>query len=468
MKPKQRYVAKINPIVFWISKHALSLLRGLFRISIHINGAKNIPDGAIIFVANHFTRLETVFLPYELYRLTGKPVMSLAHHGLFKHILGTFLESVGSVSTKAPHRDVTIIRSLLKGNHPWLIFPEGGMIRDKKVMENGKLRISGKNGRRRPPHAGAALLALRAEFYRQRLRYLHHKNPSLQKRQLDKLQLTSLNEVNNRQTFLVPVNLSYYPFRPRKNTLEKLTTKFLGGIPDRMQDELRTEGTMLFSGVRMDITIGEPVAVASLLKEKCFQRDIRLRHNIQPEKPLPSGSRMMAVAKDLTLNIMQSVYHNTQINYDHLAAYLLKYYPGPHLHVADLAKRLCLAMETASRLNSSPLMDTPHKAHCFRFCSFYRKKIHDFLRLAEQSGVVEIRKDIIHKKRLKTAKPYNFETIRMDNPFQVILNEVEILQHLTGRLQRIARYPHWRVNRYLNKAKNRLCQGPMCRPPNLL
>ncbi len=293
MKPKQRYVAKINPIVFWIIKHALFLLRGLFKISIHINGAKNIPDGAIIFVANHFTRLETVFLPYELYCLTGKPVMSLAHHGLFKHILGTFLESVGSVSTKAPHRDVTIIRSLLKGNHPWLIFPEGGMIKDKKVMENGKLRISGKNGRRRPPHAGAALLALRAEFYRQRLRYLHHKNPSLQKRQLNKLQLSSLNEVNNRQTFLVPVNLSYYPFRPRKNTLEKLTTKFLGGIPDRMQDELRTEGTMLFSGVRMD------------------------------------------------------------------------------------------------------------------------------------------------------------------NPFQVILNEVEILQHLTGRLQRIARYPHWRVNRYLNKTKNR-------------
>ena len=74
-----------------------------------------------------------------------------------------------------------------------------------------------------------------------------------------------------------------------------------------MQDELCTEGTMLFSGVRMDITIGEPVAVAALLKEKSIQRDIRLPHNIQPDQLLPSAPRMRAAAKDLTINIMQSV-----------------------------------------------------------------------------------------------------------------------------------------------------------------
>ena len=468
MKAKKQYTAKINPIVFWISTHALSILKRLFKISIKINGAENLPDGAIIFVGNHFTRLETIFLPYELYRLTGKPVMSLAYHGLFKQILGTFLESMGSVSTKAPHRDAIIIRSLLKGDHPWLIFPEGSMIKDKKVIENGNLRVNGNNGKRRPPHAGAALLALLAEFYRQRLRYLQLREPSMLPRQLKELQLVSSEEIDNRETFLVPVNLSYYPFRSLENKLEKLATKLFGEISERMQDELRTEGTMLFSGVRMDITIGKPVAVAPLLKEGCFQRDIQMPPSDQPTRRLPSGSRMMAVAKELTMNVMQTVYHNTQINYDHLAAYLLKYYQGRSLPVAEFAKRLCLAIDSTSRINSSTLMENCHKAHCYRFCSFYRKKIFDFLRLAEQSGVAEVRNDIIYKKQLNGTKQHNFQTIRMDNPFQVILNEAEIHQRLTGKLQRIARYPNWLVNWYQDRAKKRISGSnqPVIRQPS--
>jgi hypothetical protein len=343
---------------------------------------------------------------------------------------------------------------LLKGDHPWLIFPEGGMIKDKKVMENGKLRITGKDGKRRLPHTGAAALALRTEFFRQRLRYLHRQNPSMAQQQLHELQLVSLDEITDRQTFIVPVNLSYYPFRSRENTLEKLATQFFGKIPDRMQDELRTEGTMLFSGVRMDITIGEPVAVAPLLKEKGIQKDIRLTHNIQPDERLPSAARMRAAAKDLTVNIMQSVYRNTQVNYDHLAAYILKCYPGRHLRVVDFAKRLCLAIERASRFKFSPLIDNRHKAHCSQFCSYYQKKLHDFLQLAEQSGVAEIRQGIIYKKRQKKNKLIDFQTIRMDNPFQVIVNEAEVLRGLTAGLQRIAWYPHWLVNWYLNGKQN--------------
>ena len=71
----------------------MSAIKCLFKDSVRVHGQENIPDGIIIFVVNHFTRLETLVLPYQLFRLTGKPVMSLVHHKLFVGALGNYLSS---------------------------------------------------------------------------------------------------------------------------------------------------------------------------------------------------------------------------------------------------------------------------------------------------------------------------------------------------------------------------------------
>ena len=52
--------------------------------------------------------------------------------------------------------DKTVIRSLLMGDHPWLMFPEGSMIKDKKIIERGKFLIYSSTEARRPPPTGAA------------------------------------------------------------------------------------------------------------------------------------------------------------------------------------------------------------------------------------------------------------------------------------------------------------------------
>jgi len=451
-------MAELSRLALSLSKLGIHALARLFRASVRIYDAENIPDGVIIFAVNHFTRLETLILPYEFYRLTGKPVMSLAYHGLFTGALGAYLDSVGAISTKDPNRDKIVIRSLLKGDNPWLIFPEGSMVKDKKIIESGKFLIYSATGARRPPHTGAAALALRTEFYRQRLRHLQRSAPALLEQQLEVFDLTSPEEVADGETYLVPVNLSYYPIRSRQNAIEKIASYLVKDIPERIVEELQTEGTMLLSGVDIDISFGKPLAISPWLSRRRIQKDIFASRPILPDDVLPSRPLMRRIAGKLTRKVMASIYRRTMVNYDHLAAYLLKYYPGHSLNLFDLAERLYLAAETVTKLSSIRSHADLHQDQCVQLCRRYQRILADFLAVAEKSGVVQIEGDRVHKKRPDIKTLFDFHTIRRENPYQVILNEVELLGPFTRKLRRIARYPGWYVRWRLRRRFHRLAR----------
>jgi hypothetical protein len=61
----------------------LSSLEQLFKASVHFHGQEQVPEDIIIFAVNHFARLESLILPYELFRATVEPLLSLACHELF-------------------------------------------------------------------------------------------------------------------------------------------------------------------------------------------------------------------------------------------------------------------------------------------------------------------------------------------------------------------------------------------------
>jgi esterase/lipase/1-acyl-sn-glycerol-3-phosphate acyltransferase len=451
-------MTEINRLALSLSKLGIQALARWFKASVRVYGAENIPDGVIIFAVNHFTRLETLILPYEFYRLTGKPVMSLAYHGLFTGPLGTYLDNIGAVSTKDPNRDKIIIRSLLIGDHPWLIFPEGSMIKDKKIIESGKFLIYSTTGTRRPPHTGAAALALRTEFYRRRLQHLQEANPNLLEQLLEVFDLSSPEQVSKKETFLVPVNISYYPIRSRQNAIEKIASYLVKDMPDRLVEELQTEGTMLLSGVDIDITIDKPLAIRPFLRKRMIEKDIRTPRPIMPDDVLPSRPAMRLIASKLTRKVMASIYQNAMVNYDHLIAYILKYYPGQKLSFFSLAQRLYLAVEAVARLKSVRLHSGLLQDQCVQLCRNYHKVLADFLEVAKRSGAVEVEGDLIQLKRPAMKTLFDFHSIRRENPYQVILNEVEYLRPLTRKVRIIAehsdRLVRWRLRRkFLRIAK---------------
>ena len=120
-----------------MTKWMLDLASRLMRARVRVHNADIItPDMSIIFVANHFTRLETLLLPYIINKHTGLEPWSLAASELFQGRIGDYLRATGAVSTEDPDRDKTIVRALLRGDHPWIIFPEGAMIKDKKLVQD--------------------------------------------------------------------------------------------------------------------------------------------------------------------------------------------------------------------------------------------------------------------------------------------------------------------------------------------
>jgi 1-acyl-sn-glycerol-3-phosphate acyltransferase len=81
----------MNRFAYRTTGLAIKTLSNLSKARIQLHGQDNIPGGPIVFVINHFTRLETILMPYLINRATGQTVWSLADAELFQGTLDAFL-----------------------------------------------------------------------------------------------------------------------------------------------------------------------------------------------------------------------------------------------------------------------------------------------------------------------------------------------------------------------------------------
>ncbi|MCU0821682.1 MAG: 1-acyl-sn-glycerol-3-phosphate acyltransferase, partial [Spirochaetes bacterium] len=194
-----------------LTKIALDTLFRLTNAQLRIKGEGNIPDQPILYVINHFTRMETFFLPYVIRNITRKDVFSLASSEFFGGGFGNVLQKLGAVPTNSPDRDRVFSSTLLKGDTSCLIFPEGQMIKDKRIIEKGKYMVYN-SGIRRPPHTGAGIEALKAEFYREKLKYFHetnyHQGIDAYEEYFNIDSYSMLEKVLGYETNIVPVNIT--------------------------------------------------------------------------------------------------------------------------------------------------------------------------------------------------------------------------------------------------------------------
>ena len=444
----------INRFAYRTTGLAIKTITNLSKARISYHGEKNIPQGPNIFVINHFTRLETFLMPYIIFRLTKIPVWSLASFELFKGAFGTYLEKVGALSTKNPDRDRLIVKTLLTGEANWIIFPEGRMVKNKKIIEKGRFMISARGGKH-PPHSGAATLAMRTEFYRQRLQKLSEENSDEVMHLLDLFQIEKPESVLYRNTHIVPVNLTYYPIRARENILSNLALRLVDDLPGRLIEELMTEGSMLLSGVDIDIRFGKPIEVFECLQCSPIDMDISRKSRIGFDDPIRSRKRMRIEALRLMERYMAAIYNLTTVNHDHLFASMLHSMRSKKIDEQDLRRRVFLAtthipQNTEICLHRSLQEDQVHLLTDDRY-----HKAKDFMAVALDTGILTTEGNTLAKDPSKFSSPYNFHRARIDNPIEVMANAVEPLTDLQHTVNRLAILPRFWIKRkvadYLSK-----------------
>lgn len=410
----------------------------LSKAKIKLYGIENIPSGSIIFVLNHFTRMETFLMPYVIFKLTRVPVWSLASYEFFKGAFGAYLNRVGAVSTRNPERDLLIVKTLLTGEANWIIFPEGRMVKNKKIIEKGRFMISYAGGKR-PPHTGAALLALRTEFYRQLIKRLLEIDPEEAQRLLAQFRIEDAGPLSRRNTWIVPVCLSYFPIRARENTLSTLATHLVDGISDRMMEEIMTEGTMLLSGVDLDIRFGEPIQINECLACRPIERGIGSKYRVQFNDPLPLQRLMHKEALKIMQRYMAAIYSMTTVNHDHLFASLLRFSPHKKFEEHALRRKLFLLTGAVREVKNLYLHQNLQDDQVHLLTDDRYGRVSDFLSVAIEKGILKRDGRYLVKDRSKFSSPYDFHRARIDNPVEVMANAVEPLT----ALQRLVRWTAW-------------------------
>ncbi|MBN1470251.1 MAG: alpha/beta fold hydrolase [Syntrophaceae bacterium] len=425
---------KISEDLINIIELAVDTLIKAAGIDLRLHGMENIPDQPVIYVVNHFTRLETVLMPYIIKKHFKKYSVSLAHESFFSGRMKEFMDNVGAVSTADPDKNKIFIHALLTGSYPVIIFPEGQIIKDKKIIEKGKYLVYNA-GIRRPPHSGAARIALLTAFIREKLRILHFRKDKASIARIASrfdLQTEDVEKIIDKETHVIPVNITYYPVRARENALSKFARKYLSNISTRLLEELEVEGPIMLGKVDIDVNFGKPIPVKNYIRSKWTLKrmiaDHRADLHIEKFKDLSAFKKIcVALMKDY----MNAIYSMTTVNHDHIMSYILTKYRKESFSENDFKKRIFLAIEHLRQIGLPHCHTALDKNQFYLLTDDYHEKYENFIKEAAEARYIRRENGVITKNSARFSVRSDFHTIRRDNIIEVLGNEIEPLRSLT-------------------------------------
>ena len=418
---------EVTDIVFKSTEIALKMLDRIFKHKVSITGVENIPENPTMFVANHFTRLETLLLPYFVHKHTnGKMARSLADKNIFKGALGDYLIRMGTMPTDKPNRNEHIIGDLLKGENNWIIYPEGNMMKNKNVSWNGsryELHLSDKV---RDMHTGAAVMAIKSQLLRQDLLKKHDKETT------DKYFVTD-QKISELPTAVVPVNITYSPIRHGETKLEDWINKFVKNLPMRFDEEVEMESNIL-AGSNIHIHFGEPIFVDKFIAMTKFMnvRVPLIEKVIDREKQ--HDLVINYYRSRLTNEFVHQIYSNTYINLDHIVALTLYHHEGNEIHSRELRSRIYMNIKAIDHLGKYR-MHPSCKVDAFRILAGRNYgPLKDALELAftEKALIGSEEYEFLQVNHQQLENDYEFHNIRQKNLLKVFVNELCTLSDITA------------------------------------
>jgi esterase/lipase/1-acyl-sn-glycerol-3-phosphate acyltransferase len=375
--------------ILFLSSFILYFFKKLSGANITISG--EIPkDGSALFLANHFTRFETIVVPYILFSQYKRIARSLADDAVFVGWIGAYMRLAGSVSNKNKIRDMIIINDLVSGKADWIIYPEGYMIKNKLISCKYDEYYFHTDTQMEAVHTGAAVLALKSEMLRK------------ESKEQESLQI-------------IPLTITYYPIRPGINRLLLWIDRYLNVRGTRFFEELEVEINLLMNS-NMNLHFSQPIPVARYIESYIKKHDDDLDINI-----LIDTQR-----KILTYDVMTKVYGNLQINFDHILILSLVTMPTVQVcpsYLKTLIYKNVRELRANKDLNLHP--ELQHELFRLILDAEYPPFM-SAIKLAQIQKILykNSEGDYLFDKNL-LEQQYDFNKVRVKNTLQVILNEIK-------------------------------------------
>jgi esterase/lipase/1-acyl-sn-glycerol-3-phosphate acyltransferase len=414
---------KISSITTRILDVLITGLLGITGVTITVSGIERAPKKSVIFVSNHYTRIETILLPYIINRRLGVTPRSLTARYVFESLPRRFMEAIGSVPVNIPDRDTVAVKSLLSGEN-WIIFPEGEMVKDRKVINARRFLLHEPDKDiHRPPHTGAAVIALKAQLA-----------AGMVSDFAERYRLTKIFGLEGLSPFevkIVPVNITYWPqrfpgtwFSRSVKRAVRLATRRV--LPGRVEEELVVESSFLKSGVEITVNFGIPKAVVS------YAAWLRDKDYFPVFRGGQTGAFSRAVQAMMT-DYMKEIYELVTVNPDHLIARLLfsmtarRRYRDSWEDVKGRVFAAALAIrEMPHVVCHETIADDP-----WRMVVWGESIIEDFLSMGVREGLLEKAGEDIVIREKEFKWPQKFHDVRLLNTIEVIKNEIEPLAEAT-------------------------------------
>jgi hypothetical protein len=437
----------IDTGLYFRSVKIFNQVRKLLSVKMKLHAGEQVEKGDI-FLFNHFSRFETFIPQFLIFEQTGAYCCAIASGEFFRedNVLSRYLSNVGVFPHNHPRLFQLLAAQILRGRKV-IIFPEGGMVKDHRVMDvKGHYSVYSRlTGERRKHHTGAAVLAQGLEIFKGMVRTAYQdKNHAQLVRWKEQLQLDSLDQLLTsalKPTLIIPSNITFYPIRSSENLLLTSVELFSGGLSMRQTEELLVEGNIIFRNTDMDIRMGAPInpqeewnwntrTLQKVVAAELTSLDDVYTMPLAPKnwKHKLLGSLLKNSANMTRNRYMEEIYANVTINLSHLASTLI-------MHCIENGQLLIERQRffNALYIGVKKLQNntTIHLHRSLLNPNYYRnlnigtnQSFEHFINVAKLSDLI-VEEGDYYRFLPKLLEEHDFDLIRLENLIAVYNNEAE-------------------------------------------